>query len=171
MTKLEQLYELALHERIEIHFFDLSEIGLLGLNVSKENMPHMIFLDHSVKKDTKLHLNILAHELGHYFTSIGNSINSTNYMKKISNNKCENKADKWASEFLIKEYELIDALNNDICSLHEVAEYLDVSIEMILKRLEYLSLQKQTLKITNNKYLVLTNLPNIYFYEDICTYL
>ncbi|SCI11005.1 Domain of uncharacterised function (DUF955) [uncultured Clostridium sp.] len=134
-------------------------------------MPHMIFLDHSIKNDKDLHLYTLAHELGHYFTSIGDSINSTNYIQKILNNKCENKADKWALEFLIKENELIDALNNDICSLHELAEYLDVSIEMILKRLEYLSLQKQTLKITNNKYLVLTNLPNIYIYEDACTYL
>lgn len=90
MTKLEHLYELALNEHIDIHFFDLKEIGLLGLNVSKENMPHMIFLDHSVKKDTTLHLNILAHELGHYFTSFGNSIAETNYIEKVLNNKCEN---------------------------------------------------------------------------------
>lgn len=167
MTKLESLYEIALYENIDIHFFNLKEIGLLGLNVSKENMPHMIFLDHSVKNDKNLHLYTLAHELGHYFTSIGDSINSTNYMQKILNNKCENKADKWASEFLIKEDELIDALGNNIYSLHELAEYLDVSVEIVLKRLEYLSLQKQTLKISDTKHLILTNLPNIYFYEDI----
>ena len=114
MTKLEHLYELARHEHIGIHFFDLKEIGLLGLNVIKENMPHMIFLDTSIKKDTKLHTNILAHELGHYFTSFGNSIAETNYIEKVLNNKYENKADKWACEFLITEDELVNAFNNNI---------------------------------------------------------
>ncbi len=169
MTKLEHLYELALHENIDIHFFNLREMGLLGLNVSKENMSHMIFLDISIKGDTKLHTNVLAHELGHYFTTIGNSINSTDYAQKILNNKCENKADRWACEFLISEDELVDAFNNNITSLHEIAEYLDVSIEIVLKRLEYLSLQKRTLRISDTKHLMLTNLPNIYFYDD--TYL
>lgn len=171
MTKLEHLYELALNEHIDIHFFDLKEIGLLGLNVSKENMPHMIFLDHSVKKDTTLHLNILAHELGHYFTSFGNSIAETNYIEKVLNNKCENKADRWACEFLIREDELIDALNKNINCIHDLAEYLDVDVEILLKRLEYLALQKPTLRISDTKQLILTNLPNIYLYEDTCTYL
>ena len=171
MTKLEHLYELARLEHIEIHFFDLKEIGLLGLNVIKENMPHMIFLDISIKKDIKLHTNVLAHELGHYFTSFGNSINETNYAKKILNNKVENKADKWACEFLVREYELIDALNKNINCIHDLAEYLDVDVEILLKRLEYLSLQKSTLRISDTKQLILTNLPNIYLYEDTCTYL
>lgn len=171
MTKLEYLYELALHENIDIHFFDLKEIGLLGLNVSKENMPHMIFLDTSIKKDTKLHTNILAHELGHYFTSFGNSIAETNYIEKVLNNKYENKADKWACEFLVREDELIDALNKNINCIHDLAEYLDVDVEILLKRLEYLSLQKSTLRISDTKQLILTNLPNIYLYEDTCTYL
>ena len=169
MTKLEHLYELARHEHIGIHFFDLKEIGLLGLNVIKENMPHMIFLDTSIKKDTKLHTNILAHELGHYFTSFGNSIAETNYIEKVLNNKYENKADNWACEFLITEDELVNAFNNNITNIHELAEYLDIDIEIILKRLEYLSLQKRTIRISDTKYLMLTNLPNIYFYED--TYL
>ena len=169
MTKLEHLYELARHEHIGIHFFDLKEIGLLGLNVIKENMPHMIFLDNSVKEYKRLHTNVLAHELGHYFTSFGNSITETNYIEKVLNNKCENKADKWACEFLIREDELINALNKNINCIHDIAEYLDVDVEILLKRLEYLSLQKPTLRISATKQLVLTNLPNIYLYED--TYL
>lgn len=171
MTKLERLYELAHNENINIHFFNLKEIGLLGLNVSKENMPHIIFLDHSIREYKRLHTNVLAHELGHYFTSFGNSIAETNYIEKVLNNKCENKADRWACEFLIREDELIDALNKNINCIHNLAEYLDVDVEILLKRLEYLALQKPTLRISDKKQLVLTNLPNIYFYEDICTYL
>ena len=171
MTKLEQLYEFARHEHIEIHFFNLKEIGLLGLNVSKKNMPHMIFLDTSIKEDIRLHTNVLAHELGHYFTSFGDSLTETNYIEKVLNNKCENKADKWACEFLVKEYELIDALNKNINCIHDLAEYLDVDVEILLKRLEYLSLQKTTLRVSDTKKLILTNLPNIYLYEDTYTHL
>lgn len=169
MTKLEHLYELARHEHIGIHFFDLKEIGLLGLNVIKENMPHMIFLDYSVKEHKRLHTNVLAHELGHYFTTVGNTLNNKSYKNRLYNNKFENKADKWACEFLITEDELVNAFNNNITNIHELAEYLDIDIEIILKRLEYLSLQKRTIRISDTKYLMLTNLPNIYFYED--TYL
>lgn len=171
MTKLEHLYELARLEHIEIYFFNLKEIGLLGLNVSKENMPHMIFLDTSIKKDKKLHTNVLAHELGHYFTSFGNSLSENNYTEKVLNNKCENKADKWACEFLVKENELIDALNKNINCVYDIAEYLDVDVEILLKRLEYLSLQKTTLRVSDTKQLILTNLPNIYLYEDAYTHL
>ena len=83
MTKLEHLYELARHEHIGIHFFDLKEIGLLGLNVIKENMPHMIFLDYSVKEHKRLHTNVLAHELGHYFTTVGNTLNNKSYKNRL----------------------------------------------------------------------------------------
>ena len=47
-----------------------------------------------------------------------------------------------------------------------MAEYLNISLNILKKRLEYLSLQKQSIKVSDNKYLILTNLPNIYFYES-----
>ncbi len=165
MTKLERLYELALNENIEIRFFNLKEIGLLGLNVSKENMPHMIFLDISIKSDVRLHTNILAHELGHYFTSLGNSINSNSYVGKILNNKCENKADKWAYEFLITEDELVDAFNAYPTSIEDVCEYLDVDLETLIKRLEFLSKKNTVLDLGNNRLLSLAGLPNIYIHD------
>ncbi|MDU2198839.1 MAG: hypothetical protein E7E21_10570, partial [Peptostreptococcaceae bacterium] len=59
----------------------------------------------------------------------------------------------------------------NINCIHDLAEYLDVDVKTLLQRLEYLSLQKPTLRISDTRQLVLTNLPNIYFYEDICTYL
>lgn len=127
----------------------------------------MIFLDNSIKKDRRLHTSTLAHELGHYFTSFGNSIEQTNYTKKILNGKYENKADKWACEFLVPEQDLCDVLIKNITCIHELAESLDVDMEILLKRLEYLALQKQTIKISDTKCLILTNLPNLYFYEDI----
>ena len=47
-----------------------------------------------------------------------------------------------------------------------MAEKLEVSIEILNKRLEYLSRQKQILDLRNDKYLVLTNLPNFYVFDN-----
>lgn len=166
MTKLEKLYEIAREENINIYFFDLSQIGVLGLNVEKEGLPYMIFLDYSIKNNPLLHLETLAHELGHYFTTMGNLINTSNYTEKLQVNKYENKAEKWACEFLISEEEIIKLINSKIDCVYEMAEKLEVSIEILNKRLEYLSRQKQILDLRNDKYLVLTNLPNFYVFDN-----
>lgn len=166
MTKLEKLYDLAHKNNIAIHFFDLTEVGVLGLNIKKEGLHHMIFLDLKLKSNNDLHLEVLAHELGHYFTTVGNTLNNKNYRDRLYNNKFENKADKWACEFLITEEEIINTLNKNITNIYDIAEYLGVPLNILKKRLEYLSLQKQSIKVSDNKYLILTNLPNIYFYES-----
>jgi Zn-dependent peptidase ImmA (M78 family) len=167
--KLEKLYNLAHENKIDIHWFNLKHLGFLGLNVEKEGLPHMIFLDPSIKQDNKLYLEVLAHELGHYFTTVGNFINKPDiYSDNLQINKCEYKADKWACEFLITEEEIIRALNkNYVTSIHELANELEVSVHFSEKRLEYLSKQKQMLDLGKDKYLILTNLPNFYVYEFI----
>lgn len=166
MTKLEKLYDLAHKNNVAIHFFDLTEVGVLGLNVEKEGLSPLIFLDLKLKSNKDLHLEVLAHELGHYFTTVGNTLNNKNYRDKLYNNKFENKADKWACEFLITEEEITNALNKNITNVYDIAEYLSVPLNILKKRLEYLSLQKQSIKVSDNKHLILTNLPNIYFYES-----
>lgn len=167
MKKLEKLYKLANDLNISIHFFELKHIGVLGLNVEKDNMPHMIFLDHSIKQDNKLHLEVLAHEIGHYFTTVGNFIDTNSYSCKLQNGKCENKADRWAYEYLVPEEELILAINKKNPNVYDLAEYLEVSLEFLTKRLEYLAFQKQTLYLGNNRHLVLTNLPNLIIHEPV----
>lgn len=168
MKKTEKLFILAEELGIEIYFNDLSIMNCLGFYIESEGLKPCILIDHSIKNNEKELYKVLAEELGHHYTYVGDSISNTSTYRKILDiNKCELKAEKWLCEFLITEDELINAFNNSITNIHELAEYLDVDVEILLKRLEYLSLQKQTLKISDTKQLVLTNLPNIYFYEDI----
>lgn len=168
MTKLEQLYTVADNHNIKIYFFNLKEIGCLGLNIEKEEVGHMIFLDRSLLNNQKLHTEILAHELGHFFTTIGNYVNkSSSYNNMLIKNKCENKANRWAYDYLIPEKELIKILKRKITKLEDIAEYFDVRVEFLIKRLEYLALSKQMIDLDNGKYLILTNLPNLYIYEDL----
>lgn len=169
MTKTEKLHNLAEINNVSIHFFDLKDsVGTLGLNVKKDGLPHMIFLDHSLKNDIRLYTEVLAHELGHYFTTVGDLItNSRSYSKYIQNEKYETKANRWAYDFLIPVDEICNAIQNNIQTLYELAEYFDVYQDFLIKRFEYLALKHQTLSIDNNKTLILTNLPNIYIFEPI----
>ncbi len=61
---------------------------------------------------------------------------------KILIDKTENKALKWACEFLITEEEIIHVINSHATSVYEIAEELQVSINFLLKRLEFLSKRK-----------------------------
>ena len=168
MTKLDMLYNLANKHNIQIHFFDLTITGCLGLNIEKENMPSMIFLDNSLKKDKNKHIEVLAEELGHFFTSVGISVgNIKTSSDKLELNRVENKADKWATNFLITDEEIINLVNKNITDINEMAEVLSVSYEIVLKKLKNLSITKQYLDLGNGKYLMLTNFPNLIIYQDI----
>lgn len=168
MTKLDMLYNLANKHNIQIHFFDLTATGCLGLNIEKENMPSMIFLDNSLKKDKNKHIEVLAEELGHYFTTVGTSVgNIKTYSDKLELNKVENKADKWATNFLITEEDIINLINKNITCIYEMADIIGVSVEILMKKFKYLSKVKQMLDLGNGKYLILTNLPSLIIYNKI----
>ena len=102
MNKLNQLLKLAKKENIDIHYLDIKDIGILGLYIKNEGLPPTIFLDTSIKNDKYKLIEVLSEELGHHFTSIGNSVNNINtYRSKLDIGKCENKATKWATNFLV----------------------------------------------------------------------
>lgn len=167
MSNLERLFNLAEKENIDIHYFNLKEIGCLGLSVEKQDL-NIILLDHTLKKNKYKLLEVLSEELGHYFTSYGNSISNVNtYGDKLKVSRCENKATKWATHFLVTEDEIIKLINGNITSIYEIAEILGVNTKIVLKKLEYISKTKSMLDLRNGKYLVLTNLPNIYIYEPL----
>ncbi len=169
MNKLDKLYNLADRHNIRIHFFDLlEEIGCLGLHIEDEIISGRIFLDNSLKNDKNKHIEVLAEELGHFFTSVGVSVgNIKTYSDKLELNRCENKADRWATNFLITEEDIINLINKNITCVYEMADSLGVSVEILLKKFEYLSKSKQSLDLKNGKYLILTNLPNLIIYNSI----
>lgn len=168
MTRLEKLYNLADKNNIKVYFFNLKEIGCLGLNIEKEEVGHLIFLDNKLKHNNKLHIEVLSHELGHHFTTQGNYISKPlSYLDKLQELKCESKANRWAYDYLVPKKDLIEAINKNIDNINDLADYFDVRTEFMIKRIEYLSLRTQMLCLDNGKYLILTNLPNLYIYEDV----
>lgn len=166
MTKLEKLFNLAEKEGIEIYYKDLKILGFLGLYIECYESPSMILLDDSLKNNDEKAYKILLEELGHHYTSCGDSISCVDtYLDKIKISKCEIKAEKWLCHYLISTPDLIDAINKYPTSVEDICDYLNVGIEMLLSKLKFLSLETKSLCLGNNRFLSLTNLPNMFIYD------
>lgn len=70
---------------------------------------------------------VLAEELGHHYTSVGNILN----MNKTNNRKQEHIARMWAYDKLVGLVKLIDAFEHQCQNLFESAEYLNVTEEFL----------------------------------------
>lgn len=166
MTKLEKLFNLAEKEGIEIYYKDLKILGFLGLYIECYESPSMILLDDSLKNNNEKAYKILLEELGHHYTSCGDSISCVDtYLDKLKISKCEIKAEKWLCHYLISTTDLIDAINKYPTSVEDICDYLNVGIEMLLSKLKFLSLETKSLCLGNNRFLSLTNLPNMFIYD------
>lgn len=71
----------------------------------------------------------LAEELGHYYTTTGDILDQTN----VSNRKQEHRARMWAYEKLIPVQLFILAFKHGCRSIHETAEFLEVSEAFLLE--------------------------------------
>lgn len=94
---------------------------------------------------------VLAEELGHYYTSVGNILDQTDEQ----NRKQEFRARMWAYNEMVGLMGIIDAYKNGCRNSYEVAEYLEVTEEFL----------NDSLDAYKNKYGVFTIVDNyaIYF--------
>ena len=69
---------------------------------------------------------VLAEELGHHYTTVGNILDQTN----VSNCKQEQRARMWAYNKMIGLIGIINAFNNGCRNLYEMTDYLNV-VKMI----------------------------------------
>lgn len=76
---------------------------------------------------------VLAEELGHHYTSVGNIID----MDNSSNRKQERQARLWAYNKQIGLKGLIRAYEHGCTASHEIAEYLDVTEEALQECIEF----------------------------------
>lgn len=76
---------------------------------------------------------VLAEELGHYHTTVGNILNQTS----VSNRKQERRAHIWAHDRLIDLTGIISAYKAGCCNAHEVAEHLEVTEEFLQEAISY----------------------------------
>lgn len=165
MTKFEQLLDIAEKENIIIKFVDeIPEVFAEALYISKFGI-RMILMANILKSNTIRMTEVLAEELGHHFTSMGDNIEPKNYFDKVNIDKCEAKALRWACNFLVPKDELIDELRKRPASIDELADELSVSRDILMQSFYYLSLNNEYLQIEDDSYLVLSSYPTLYMFD------
>ena len=95
---------------------------------------------------------ILAEELGHHYTTVGNILDQSS----VSNRKQELRARMWAYNKLIGLIGIIKSYEHGCQSYHEMAEYLDVTEEFL----------RDALKRYHQKYGVCTTVDNYIIYFE-----
>lgn len=89
----------------------------------------------AIRKDLKTNTEkmcVLAEELGHYYTSTGNILDQS----KISNRKQEYRARLWAYNRAVGLNGLLDAYKAGCKSRYEIAEYLNVTEELLIDAIQ-----------------------------------
>jgi Zn-dependent peptidase ImmA (M78 family) len=132
-VSIEDIIEILEKENIQLEWLNLNYF--LGIYIRIDNQD-VIVINNKLKTLKEIKLSLI-HELGHYFTGTI----YFNDMDRYYIAKCEYKALKWASMFLMPREKIEEAINKGITEVWELAEYFDVSEEMVRFRLGLPDLQ------------------------------
>lgn len=163
--KLQILFDLIEKEKIVIEYVDFSPT-IQGIYYKADGCLPIIGINENIVSNKKLFTCVLAEELGHHFTSIGDSTaESYSIAGRISLNKTELAALKWATEFLLPLEEIKRLVKKGVTNIDDLADLLNVTNEFLIERFRFISKKQAHIKIKEDLLIILTNLPNIYLYE------
>lgn len=126
LNKFEQLEQEAHDDNVKIHNYYLGEENLKGIYINGH-----VAINTSVKNSAEKSC-VLAEELGHHYTTVGNILD----MNDLENCKQEYKARFWAYNKQIGLDGLIDAYEHGCRSAHEIAAYLEVTDKFLIDCVE-----------------------------------
>ena len=109
----------------------------------------------AIRKDIKTHKEkgcVLAEELGHYYTTVGNILDQS----KVENRKQELHARAWAYNKMVGLLGIVKSYEHGCRTLHETAEFLNVTEEFL----------KEALTYYKSKYGICTNVDNYIIYFE-----
>lgn len=121
------LYEYAEQHGIDIDWFAMQRAESLSMPLGDDN--YGIAINPKKVKTLSEEKCCVAHETGHCMT--GSFYNR--YSPYDVRKKHENQADKWAIHHLIPEDQLQDAVENGYTTVWELAEYFDVTENLMKK--------------------------------------
>lgn len=125
MNKFEKLLQEATDNNVKVYDFDLGGDGFDGL-----------YIDGNVALSNKIETTarkacVLAEELGHYHTTVGNILDQDD----TNNRKQERTARKWAYEKLVPIENIQFAFADGHTEIWDMAEYLDLDEEFLREAL------------------------------------
>lgn len=133
---MEKMLNIAHCENIIVEKFPL-EPPLNGIYICQTDRPPIIGLSSAIENLSE-ERSIMAEELGHHFTSVGDCLPKQffNYTHRLAIDKAEYKALKWAAKYLISDEDLLDALQDGVYRPGELAEHFCVNLQIATLRLE-----------------------------------
>lgn len=153
MTLYEQLLEEAYNEGIIV-----KEVSL-NSNADGLYMNNKIAINKNLNTVTDKAC-VLAEELGHHYTTIGNILD----LKNINNAKQELQARKIAYNKLLPLDSLAETFfKNDVQNIYELSELLDLSVPFLKEALEYYT-SKYGTHVFANDFLIVFE-PSLYVYR------
>jgi Zn-dependent peptidase ImmA (M78 family) len=152
MDKLNDIFKIIDNENIILEETNLNHTYLKGIYFSIPEVPPTIGIDKSIVSYSFMYISVLAEELGHHFTTSGNLLNDcNNYSEELQKNKKEQNAKLWAANLLISDEEFVHALNSCISSISSMAEYFNVTEEIINYKILSITLDElKYINIRNN---------------------
>jgi len=128
----------------------------------------MIVMNESLSEYGATYKTILAEELGHYFTSVGDNTpkKHMSYGDKLRIDKSEELALRWASNYLMPNNHLIESLKqNRIETIQDIACIYNVTEEFTALKLEFMSREQRYWNLDETRTLVLSSLPSVFVYN------
>lgn len=152
MNSFERLEDEACNDGIDIIDYEFKNEKIKGLYCDNS-----IGINKNIKTSAERSC-ILAEELGHHHTSIGNILN----MNNIQNRKQERQARLWGYNKLIGLTGIINAFESGCQSIHDAAEFLEVTEEYFI----------EAIKCYRGKYGVSTEISEytIYFIPQLAVF-
>ncbi len=123
------LFQLAEYEGITIEWRDMHHVQGIYLYTPGAYKP-VIALSNTLHTQERKLRCVLAHELGHHFTTSGHYIIAANSTSSIYATKNENLATKWAVNLLIPTDIFLECIKNNM-NAYELCNYFYVLPEFI----------------------------------------
>ena len=169
MGRIEDLHLLIERENIILDITENLPENVDGIYLKSNDSFPIIGINYNIVNDKMKYSIVLAEELGHHFTSVGDSsVMFNSYSKRLILDKSEIRALKWATEYILPLEKLKPAFlkmhNRQIDSIYNE---LEVPHEFLLARLKFLSHRFDCIDLDENTALLLTTLPNIYTIANV----
>ncbi|EES50213.1 ImmA/IrrE family metallo-endopeptidase [Clostridium botulinum] len=154
MENIINIFNIIERENIILEEMNLISTELDGIYIKIPHLPPTIGINKSIVNNTSKYISVLSEELGHHFTTFGNlTKESCSYSNKLIKNKKELKARLWAANFLIKDDDFVQALNRCISSIPEMADYFNVTEEIIIYKIYSIILDEPKYKTIRSNFM------------------
>ncbi|WP_026476239.1 ImmA/IrrE family metallo-endopeptidase [Alkaliphilus transvaalensis] len=166
MIITEKLEEIIINCKIIKSFVPLPD-HILG-HYSFDGEFYIILINKEIEHNERLYRTVLAEEIGHYRTTIGD-ITPRRYMSyrdRIEVDKKELLALRWACDFLIPTKSLMEVISRQpSISLEYLADHFMVTEKLLLQKFDFMAKIKPVWEIDTERCLYLHSLPSIFIYN------